>query len=84
MKQAKNRLQTIVQAYEQDRKTPFKPNRAFFSHIGIGSRRFYQLIRNEKSLMIDEMQRLADYFNVHILELHDTTIKFLPKEPLTN
>ena len=84
MKQSNNRLKTILKAYENDRKMTFKPNRAFFSHIGIGSRRFHQLIRNEKPLMFDEMQRLSEYFGVHILELHECTIKFLPKELVTN
>ena len=78
MKELNNRLKEIIEHYEKDRKTEFKPNRSFYSHIKIGSRRFHQLIRNEKSLMFDEMQRLSDYFDVHILELHESTKKYLP------
>ena len=77
MKYTNNRLKTILEAYEKDRKTPFKPNRAFFTHIGIGSRRFWQLVRNEKSLLFDEMQSLSKYFSVHILELHEDTMKYM-------
>ena len=79
MKKTNNTLKAIIEAYEQDRKTPFKPNRAFFSHIRIGSRRFWQLVRNEKPMMFDEMIRLSKYFGVHLLELHECTLKFVPK-----
>ncbi|WP_375561225.1 hypothetical protein ACE193_01340 [Bernardetia sp. OM2101] len=77
MKIPNNRLKEIIRSYEKDRKTEFKPNRSFYSFIQIGSRRFHQLIRNEKPLQFDEMQRLSEYFGVHILELHESTVKYL-------
>ncbi|WP_375562143.1 hypothetical protein ACE193_06220 [Bernardetia sp. OM2101] len=80
MNETKNTLKAILEAHEKQTKMPFKPNRAFFTHIGIGSRRFYQLIRNEKPMMFDEMQRLAKYFNVHIFELHECTLKYLSED----
>lgn len=79
-----NRLNIVINDYEAEKKTPFKPSHEFCKFIGIGKRRFHQLIRNEKPLMFDEMQRLSEYFDVHILELHECTIKFLPKELVTN
>jgi len=77
MKIPKNRLRLIIETHELVRKTPFKPTHEFYKFIEIGKRRFYQLIRNEKPLQFDEMQRLSDYFGVHILELHECTIPFL-------
>ena len=32
---------------------------------------------NEKSLLFDEMQSLSKYFSVHILELHEDTMKYM-------
>ncbi len=76
----KNRLSEIIQSFEVDKNLPFKPNRNFFNNISIGQRRFHQLIRNEKALQFDEMQRLSDYFSVNILELHESTMKYLHQE----
>lgn len=84
MNTPQNRLNIVINDYEAEKKTPFKPSHAFYKFIKIGKRRFHQLMRNEKPLMFDEMQRLSDYFDVHILELHESTIKFLPNEPVTN
>ena len=75
-----NRLNDIINSHEEQQKTKFKPTREFFKHLKIGHRRFYQLVRNEVSPTFAEMQRLADYFGIHILELHDTTIQYLPRD----
>lgn len=72
-----NRINTIIKENEEATKTSFKPTLDFFKFIGIGRRRFYQLVRNEVSPTFLEMQRLSDYFGVHILELHECTIPFL-------
>lgn len=75
-----NRLEAIITDYENRIKTNFKPTRDFFKHIGIGHRRFYQLIRNEVSLTFSEMHSLAKFFNVHIFELHECTTKYLSND----
>ncbi len=74
-----NRLQVIIETYEKKKLHPFKPTREFFKSIEIGHRRFYQLVRNEVSLTFSEMQRLSEYFNVGIWELHDSTMTNPPK-----
>ncbi len=76
-----NRLEAIIMDYESRIKTNFKPTRDFFKYIGIGHRRFYQLIRNEVSLTFSEMHSLANFFGVHILELHECTTKYISNEP---
>ncbi len=75
----KNNLEKIISEHERQVQRPFKCSHDFYRFIGIGKRRFWQLVRNEKNLTILEMKRLADYFNVHIWELHDFTKKLLPK-----
>ena len=75
-----NRINEIIKANEEQTKTSFKPTLDFFKFIGIGRKRFYQIVRNEVSPTFEEMQRLSDYFNVDILELHESTIKYLSDE----
>ena len=47
----------------------FRPNREFYAKIGIGQRRFGQLVRGEKPANLDELQSLADYFGVDFKEM---------------
>ncbi len=75
-----NRINEIIKANEEQTKTTFKPTLDFFKFIGIGRKRFYQLVRNEVSPTFAEMQKLAEYFGIHILELHDSTIEYLPRD----
>ncbi len=72
-----NKLSQIIESKESKENNVFKPNRQFFKDVEIGQKRFWQLVRNEKNLTILEMKRLSTYFGVHILELHDFTIKYL-------
>ena len=74
-----NNLSEIIKRKESRDRSDFKPNRTFFKDIGIGQKRFWQLVRNEKNLTLLEAKRLAEFFNVHVLELHDFTKKFLSK-----
>ena len=74
-----NNLSEIIKVKENKENIPFKPNRQFFKDIGIGQKRFWQLVRNEKNLTLLEIKRLAEYFGVHIWELHDFTMKYIPK-----
>ncbi len=81
MKIIKNRLQTLIEEQEKTTLSTFKPTLDFFKHIGIGRKRFHQLIRNEVSPTFSEMHALADYFGVKIWELHDTTLHLIsPKD----
>ena len=74
-----NNLSQIIQSKEHKESILFKPNRQFFKDLGIGQKRFWQLVRNEKNLTLLETKRLSEYFGVHILELHDFTIPFLSR-----
>lgn len=70
----KNRLQTIIEENEKANFSNFKPNLEFFKHIGIGRKRFHQLVRNEVSPTFQEMIHLAAYFDVSVWELHESTM----------
>ena len=63
-----NKLATIIKQRETNA-FRFKPNKAFFSEIGISQKRFGQLIRNEKEALPSELKAIADYFKVAITDL---------------
>ncbi len=72
-----NRLALIVAEFELQRKLHFKPNLDFFKYIKIGRKRYHKLLRNEADITFQEMRRLADYFDVDVLELHERTLPLL-------
>lgn len=43
---------------------PFKPNTLFFKEIGVGKRKFWQIMRNETQPNLDEVERIAKVLNV--------------------
>ena len=47
----------------------FRPKTELYSVLNIGQKRFGQLLRNEKQPTLDELQRIADYFNVMVNDL---------------
>ena len=67
----------IVAEFELKEKLTFKPTLAFFEHIGIGRKRYHQLMRNDRDITFQEMESLANYFKVNVLELHDRTLPLL-------
>lgn len=73
----KNNLEKIIAEHERKAQRPFKCSHDFYRFIGIGKRRFWQLVRNEKNLTFLEVKRLSEYFGVHFWELHDFTKKYL-------
>lgn len=77
MRKFHNRLALIVAEFELKEKLTFKPTLAFFEHIGIGRKRYHQLLRNSRDITFQEMQRLAEYFKVNVLELHERTLPLL-------
>ncbi len=74
-----NNLSKIIKIKEGEENVSFKPSRQFYKEIEIGQKRFWQLVRNEKNLTLLEIKRLSEYFGVHIWELHDFTMKYIPK-----
>ena len=47
----------------------FMPGRSFFIEIGIGQKRWGQLIRNDKPATIEELERIAKYFDIPLYSL---------------
>ena len=71
----RNRLEVVINEYcKNHHLNKFKPNRAFFLHIGIGQKRFWQLVRNEVEMTFGEMNRLSEYFDTPLSELHTVTV----------
>jgi hypothetical protein len=49
----------------------FKPNKSFYKAVGINYRRWALIYRDEIEPVFSEIQRIADYFKVDIMELID-------------
>ena len=63
------KIQTLIQTLEKPF-FPFTPNRQFFQQIGIGQRRFWQIVRGDgNSATIAELQKVGKYFGVDWKEL---------------
>jgi hypothetical protein len=48
---------------------PFKPQKDFYTSLGINRKRFWAIFRNETQPKLDELNAIADYFKVNIKEL---------------
>lgn len=57
---------TVKQIIESEESEFFKfrPTREFYKMVGIGQKRWGQIIRNEVRLTIPEMLALAKFFNI--------------------
>ena len=63
-----NKIANLIQEKENSN-FKFMPDMNFYKQIEIGRKRWGQLLRNEKSPTLEELQRIANYFNVSITEL---------------
>lgn len=64
----KNKISFQIKQLEQ-KGFKFKPGRKFFIEIGIGQKRWGQLIRNEKPATLKELEKISSYFNIPIYSL---------------
>jgi len=55
----------------------FKPGRKFFIEIGIRQKRWGQLMRNEKSITIEELEKVSNYFDIPIGKLTEHKNKLI-------
>jgi hypothetical protein len=46
-----------------------KPNRTFYLKVGIKQKRWGQIIRGEKSPLLDELKSISDAWGIPIVEL---------------
>jgi hypothetical protein len=63
-----NKIQSILERKETD-VMKFRPSNDFYKKIGINKKRFWQLVRNEKSATLDEAKSIATYFKVPVTDL---------------
>ena len=61
---AKNSLLIIVEEFEKRINITFKPDKKFYSNVGINQKRWGQLTRNEKPMFTFEAKNLSTFFNV--------------------
>lgn len=65
-------LQSVIHDYEVTAKSKFTPTKDFYKSMGINRIRFWQLIRGEKTLFVDEAARLSDFFGIAVQNLIPT------------
>ncbi len=63
-----NKIEKIIKGKEHGCFV-FKPDREFYSMVGINRKRFGQIYRGEISPTVTEAKALANYFNVEVTEL---------------
>lgn len=66
--QLKNNLETKIKELEK-KGFRFKPGRNFFIEIGIGQKRWGQLMRNEKPITTEELQNVSSLFGIPVGQL---------------
>lgn len=66
-----NRIAKVINSLGND-KFKFVPDKKFYESVQIGRKRWAQLFRNEKSPNIDELMRIAQYFNISINEFFES------------
>lgn len=63
-----NRLKQTIEGMERPN-FPFKPQKEFYHKLGIGRKRFWQIMRNEAQPNITEMESIAKYFGIDKTDL---------------
>jgi len=63
-----NKIQSILKRKESE-VMKFRPSNDFYKKIGINKKRFWQLVRNEKSATLDEAKSIAEFFEIEVTEL---------------
>ncbi|HAF30552.1 MAG TPA: hypothetical protein DCG75_16030 [Bacteroidales bacterium] len=63
-----NKIEELIKSKES-KGLPFRPTQEFYDAIQINSKRFGLLRRNEKPATVDELKRIADYFEIPLKEL---------------
>jgi len=66
-----NKINQIIKDFEGKYLISFKPTRAFYKKNEIGQRRWNLLLKSEVSPTIDELKKLAEYFDVKVSDLID-------------
>ena len=62
-------ISTTLAQYEDRIGGKFKPDRRFYDRVGINPKRFHQLLRGDKVLLLDEASRLSEFFKVPLTTL---------------
>jgi hypothetical protein len=68
----KNKIRIRIKEIEK-KGFRFAPGRSFFIEIGIGQKRWGQLMRNEKPITTDELSKISTYFNIPVYQLIEKT-----------
>lgn len=61
-------IKTLILSKETD-VFKFKPNEDFYKEVGINHKRWGLIYRGKIEPVVSELQRIADYFHVNVIEL---------------
>ena len=65
-----NKIESVIKSKETAA-FRFKPTQAFFKELGIGKKRFWAMLRNEKQPTISEVKAIANILGVKPSDLVD-------------
>jgi hypothetical protein len=66
----KNRIREVI-SQKEVKGFRFKPSNDFYRKIGIGRRRWGLLLRNEQPFTLDELKKIADFFDIELQLLYE-------------
>lgn len=61
-----NLIQKSINQFEEQTLMKFQPSKDFYAAVGINRLRFWQLVREEKDITVNEAQSIADYFTISL------------------
>ena len=62
-------LALVLDAFEAKLPGQFRPDKKFYSLVGINRKRFGQLMRGDKQMYLEEAKKLAEVLQVPITDL---------------
>jgi len=66
-----NKISEQIEKIEKRYLIEFKPTRQLYDRLGLGQKRFSQLVNNEAQPTAPELNVLANYFNCNATDLFD-------------
>lgn len=78
-----NKISEIIGKLEKPN-FPFRPNKQFYKEIEIGHKRFWAVYKKKSNPSIEEVQKIANYFNFNPNDLIDFNSNAKPHEAHSN
>lgn len=65
-------LSQAIAKFEDKNLTKFKPDKRFYTQVGINRIRFWQLVRGEKDFLGAEINSISNYFSIPVQSFFQT------------